>query len=69
MVLDPGPVSLSTQAGLRCEDCDRHLQSDDAMELDEDILVQEKSCQLCKRHVCDVCAVQGDARICLGCAA
>lgn len=49
---------------MRCEDCERPLREDDAMELDG----RETACAVCRRHVCDTCAVLGNDRICLGCA-
>ncbi|KAI7220218.1 hypothetical protein KC333_g2475 [Hortaea werneckii] len=53
---------------LQCEDCDRSLRTADAMDIDESIMEQESMCTMCRRHVCDGCAVLGDERICLGCA-
>ena len=53
---------------VRCEDCDQALRHDDAMDIDEDVLEQEKACSVCRRHVCDTCAVLGKERICLACA-
>lgn len=67
MALDQATTS-TTDAGMRCEDCDDPLRSDDAMELDDDTMTQETACMSCKRSVCDRCAVLGNARICLGCA-
>ncbi|KAK6389993.1 hypothetical protein LTR65_006045 [Meristemomyces frigidus] len=56
-------------AAMRCEDCERPLQHDnDAMELDSGMLEQETACAVCKRQVCDTCAVLGHDRICLSCA-
>ncbi|KAK5132106.1 hypothetical protein LTR08_000356 [Meristemomyces frigidus] len=52
----------------QCEDCERPLQHADAMEMDTGMWEQEQACAACGRRVCDVCAVMGDARICLGCA-
>lgn len=52
----------------KCEDCDRSLRHEDAMQIDESVFEHEVSCQNCGRKVCDHCAVVGDARICLGCA-
>ncbi|RMY23982.1 hypothetical protein D0867_01682 [Hortaea werneckii] len=53
---------------LQCEDCDRSLRTADAMDIDESTTEQESMCAMCRRHVCDGCAVLGDERICLGCA-
>ena len=53
---------------LQCEDCDRSLRIADAMDIDESITEQESMCAMCRRHVCDGCAVLWDERICLGCA-
>lgn len=52
----------------RCEDCDRTLGHEDAMKLDGNLLQQETACRMCKRQVCDFCAVQGNERVCLSCA-
>ena len=52
----------------RCEDCDSSLRSTDAMDLDEGAVEEETSCFLCRRYVCNGCAVLGDERVCLACA-
>ncbi|KAK5126600.1 hypothetical protein LTR85_009534 [Meristemomyces frigidus] len=67
MQIDAGNAS-SWIPNLRCEDCERPLRHDDAMELDDGRLIQEAACAVCRRHVCDTCAVLGNERICLGCA-
>lgn len=67
MIVD-GRSTSTIGPGQRCEDCERPLQSEDAMELDGDTGMQETACCLCARRVCDGCAVLGDQRICLGCA-
>lgn len=53
---------------MNCEDCDRSLRYDDSMDVDEDLLRQEMACGICQRHVCDLCAVLGNERLCLACA-
>jgi len=63
-----GDRSTNMDMGMRCEDCDRALRHDDAMDVDEGLLEQETACAMCRRHVCDTCAVLGNERICLGCA-
>ena len=69
MAVDPGPgIMTSNLLELRCEDCERPLRNQDAMELDDGMLEQETACGLCRRHVCDTCAVLGNERICLACA-
>ncbi|KAI5369705.1 hypothetical protein Slin15195_G005800 [Septoria linicola] len=67
MVVDVTP-GLDRSMHPRCEDCDRDLQSVDAMDVDDIVVEQETRCQGCLRQVCDMCAVLGDRRICLGCA-
>lgn len=67
MVLDHGVMDMQ-QRDTRCEDCDGLLRHDEAMEIDEHVYVQETSCWECRRRVCDMCAVKGDRRVCLGCA-
>lgn len=62
------PANSAADSGLRCEDCEDALRRDDAMDLDEASLFQELACIVCKRCVCDRCAVLGNARVCLGCA-
>ncbi|KAI6854745.1 hypothetical protein KC343_g11837 [Hortaea werneckii] len=57
-----------TSEFLQCEDCDGSLRTGDAMDIDESMTEQESMCAMCRRHVCDGCAVLGDERICLGCA-
>ncbi|RMY64532.1 hypothetical protein D0863_09751 [Hortaea werneckii] len=57
-----------TSEFLQCEDCDGSLRTGDAMDIDESITEQESMCAMCRRQVCDGCAVLGDERICLGCA-
>lgn len=53
---------------MNCEDCDRSLRYDESMDVDEDLLRQEMACGICQRHVCDLCAVLGNERLCLACA-
>ncbi|KAI7174161.1 hypothetical protein KC343_g15811 [Hortaea werneckii] len=57
-----------TSESLQCEDCDGSLMPADAMDIDEALTEQESMCAMCRRRVCDGCAVLGDERICLGCA-
>jgi hypothetical protein len=72
----PTTISMSIDSSLRsldrsnalCEDCDKPLRHDDAMDIDEYALEEETSCHACKRRICDSCAVLGDLRICLPCA-
>jgi len=63
-----GGIQQGATLEVRCEDCDRALQHGDAMDVDEGMLEQETACSVCRRHVCDTCAVLGNERICLGCA-
>lgn len=58
-----------------CSDCGNHLssqcaaRSEDHNMMDIDLcLVEDYSCTVCQRVVCDTCAVRGDQRICLECA-
>ncbi|KAM3415209.1 hypothetical protein BST61_g8740 [Cercospora zeina] len=53
---------------IMCEDCDQHVRSADAMDLDDVMMESETRCAGCCRQVCDTCAVLGDRRICLSCA-
>lgn len=64
------PNFLQEAGPQHCEDCDRRLISDDAMEIDEvrGLDGNNWSCQACGRTVCDLCAVNRDARRCLNCA-
>lgn len=62
------PAALENHNKIACEDCDQALQDDDAMQLDEGSLEQEAACELCRRLVCDKCAILGDRRVCLSCA-
>jgi hypothetical protein len=52
----------------KCEDCDRSLRYADFMDVDAGLLEQEMACGMCRRQVCDTCAVLGDMRVCLACA-
>lgn len=79
---NPAPVSLQQQAegvSKSCEDCGNDLtqtpthQSHDLqmMEVDQlqdSFLDDDYECAVCRRNVCDMCAVRGDRRICLECA-
>lgn len=67
MIVDSGPVP-ATDPGLRCEDCDDSIRTEDAMDVDGDLTIQETQCSTCRRTVCDRCAVLGDERVCLSCA-
>lgn len=62
-----------------CGDCGSHLSSQstgasrdhDRMDVDNQLatfLEEDYSCAACQKHVCDMCAVRGDQRICLECA-
>lgn len=68
MAVDTGPKVLGIQMSTNCEDCDRSLRPDDAMDIDEDTLDQETRCSSCQRSICDTCAILGTARTCLACA-
>jgi len=61
-------MASSVRATLNCEDCDRSLRYNDALDVDEDLVRQEMACGICQRHVCDICAVLGYERLCLACA-
>ena len=67
VAFDSGPRSMIS-SDMRCEDCDGALRQDDAMELDDGAVEQESECYMCRRRVCDRCAVLGHERTCLGCA-
>lgn len=67
MAIDQGSSRMDL-GQTRCEDCDRSLRADDAMDLDIDVALEETRCQTCLRQVCDACAVLGDRRVCLQCA-
>lgn len=67
MLMDEGNVQTEPSHA-RCEDCDRRIQVEDAMDLDDSIVGQESRCQTCLRQVCDMCAVLGVRRVCLQCA-
>ena len=67
MAVDPSPNFVSN-LDTRCEDCDGSLKQEDAMDLDDGTVEQETACHSCRRHVCDRCAVLGNARVCLACA-
>lgn len=67
MQLDVGSSSEASLE-LKCEDCDRASWHQDAMDLGDGALEQDAACNMCRRHVCDTCAVLGNARICLACA-
>lgn len=66
------PMSMdspaNTASDMQCADCDGSLRSDDAMDVDGEMLARETACQSCGRYVCDTCAVLGNQRTCLGCA-
>lgn len=65
-MIDSGPQH-NAMVDMKCEDCERSLQHEDVMELDDGVYAQETSCQSCHRKVCDTCAVLGDQRVCLAC--
>ncbi|KAK4634963.1 hypothetical protein CLAFUW4_02116 [Fulvia fulva] len=69
MVVDSGPKHLErVTTPPNCEDCDRPLRAEDAMDVDEYTLNQETRCASCERSICDTCAILGTARTCLACA-
>ena len=67
MIIDSGG-GINSGLGTTCEDCDGPLMEDGAMDIGEETAEQGLACASCRRHVCDRCAVLGDARICLACA-
>ena len=66
MAIDTGPNLVEN--AIRCEDCHASLWHEDAMELDDGVVEQETACHICRRRICDGCAVLGNERICLPCA-
>jgi hypothetical protein len=59
----------SSNGDRRCEDCDGSLVSEDTMDMgDFGALGDDKTCQNCKRSICDSCAVIRSERICTACA-
>lgn len=67
MAVDSNPSSV-INLERKCEDCEGSLQPVSAMELDDGFLEHESACAMCRRNVCDGCAVLGNERICLACA-
>ena len=68
MAMEVDSVTSSTESLMRCEDCDGSIRrDDDTMDLDDGASDQGSACAICRRHVCDRCAVLGNERICLGC--
>jgi hypothetical protein len=52
---------------LQCNDCDRPLREEDAMDMDS-FVREDMECRQCARTVCDFCAVGNlDLRRCLRC--
>jgi hypothetical protein len=67
MDIDSAP-NVPPNLNLRCDDCDEQLVRSDAMSLDDGLVAEETACHVCRRQVCDGCAVLGDDRVCLSCA-
>ncbi|KAK0281632.1 hypothetical protein LTR91_003857 [Friedmanniomyces endolithicus] len=70
MQLDSGSDRASDQESSlsRCEDCERPLREEDAMEVDDVVLEQDTACAMCRRRVCGLCSIAGAERLCLSCA-
>ena len=64
----PYSLSIARTVQLRCDDCDRSLQDERMMHLDEEFIASEVACWKCRRCVCDTCSIHADVRLCLGCA-
>ncbi len=67
MQVDSGSDRASDQES-RCEDCERPLREEDAMEVDDVVLERDTACTMCRRRVCGLCSISGGERFCLGCA-
>ncbi|KAK1073733.1 hypothetical protein LTR12_012130 [Friedmanniomyces endolithicus] len=67
MQMDSGNDRMSDQDS-RCEDCERPLREEDAMEVDDVVLERDTACAMCRRRVCGLCSISGEERFCLGCA-
>ena len=73
----PSPHLRYPTPRLSCEDCSLPLLSlssrsalptaVDGMDVDA-LVCEDWGCQRCHKQVCDVCAVQGNSRVCLECA-
>ncbi|KAK1063718.1 hypothetical protein LTR33_012229 [Friedmanniomyces endolithicus] len=59
---------LTSDLDSRCEDCERPLREEDAMEVDDEVSERDTACAMCRRRVCGLCSIAGAERFCLGCA-
>ncbi|KAK0252623.1 hypothetical protein LTR29_003575 [Friedmanniomyces endolithicus] len=68
MQMDSGIDRIRDQES-RCEDCERPLREEDAMEVDDVVVLErDTACAMCRRRVCGLCSISGAERSCLGCA-
>ena len=63
----------SLPEAIKCEDCDRPLESEEAevmggMDVDGEAGGDPWACSRCAKRVCRLCGVAWDLRVCLGCA-